>query len=193
VDWTCEYPKDYYFNPDIEYGTLIDERDGEAYRTVDVNGKIWMAENLRLVTDVSQSVPFDDHCEIAGRFYSANAAQTACPAGWRLPDTTDLNAFFPPNFNELSGYMMSAYLEQFESEIGNHCNGYGCNTYGTTILALGVYDVASEKMKALGMSHYWVYGDRNVKNVKQMHFHNSLISYRNASDSYFLPIRCVKE
>ncbi len=193
VDWTCEYPKDYYFNPDIEYGTLIDERDGEAYRTVDVNGKIWMAENLRLVTDVSQSVPFDDHCEIAGRFYSANAAQTACPAGWRLPDTTDLNAFFPPNFNELSGYMMSAYLEQFESEIGNHCNGYGCNTYGTTILALGVYDVASEKMKALGMSHYWVYGDRNVKNVKQMHFHNSLISYGNASDSYFLPIRCVKE
>ena len=193
VDWTCEYPKDYYFNPDIEYGTLVDERDGETYRTVDVNGRIWMAENLRLVTDASQSVPFDDNCEIAGRFYSAGAAQTACPAGWRLPDTTDLNAFFPPDFDNLSGYMMSAYLEQFVSEIGNHCNGYGCNTYGTTILALGVYDVASEKMNALGMSHYWVYGDRNAKNVKQMHFHNSLISYREASDSDFLPIRCVKE
>lgn len=193
-DWSCDFPKEYYFNPDVEYGTFVDERDGETYKTVDVFGRTWMAENLRYATpDATQSVPVEEGCEIAGRYYSLDAAETACPAGWRLPDTTDLNAFFPPNFNELSGYMMSAYLEQFESEIGNHCNGYGCNTYGTTILALGVYDVASEKMKALGMSHYWVYGDRNVKNVKQMHFHNSLISYRNASDSYFLPIRCVKE
>ena len=167
VEWTCEYPKDYYFNPDIEYGTLIDERDGETYRTVDVNGKIWMAENLRLVTDVSQSVPFDDNCKIAGRFYSAGAAQTACPAGWRLPDTTDLNAFFPPDFDKLSGYEMSSYLEQFVSEIGNHCNGYGCNTYGTTILALGVYELASEKMNAMGNSHYWIYDDRDAKKVMQ--------------------------
>ena len=32
--------------PEIEYGTLIDERDGRRYKTLQVGGQVWMAENL---------------------------------------------------------------------------------------------------------------------------------------------------
>lgn len=41
------FPDMYYVNKSIEYDTLIDVRDGRKYRTVDIDGKTWMAENLR--------------------------------------------------------------------------------------------------------------------------------------------------
>ena len=40
-NWSCVFPKEYYFNPKIEYGTLVDDRDGATYRTVKVNGYTW--------------------------------------------------------------------------------------------------------------------------------------------------------
>lgn len=35
-----------YFNPDVEYGELIDNRDGRKYKTVTIGDQVWMAENL---------------------------------------------------------------------------------------------------------------------------------------------------
>lgn len=37
----------------FQYGTLIDERDGETYRTVKIGDKIWMAESLRFKAEGS--------------------------------------------------------------------------------------------------------------------------------------------
>jgi uncharacterized protein (TIGR02145 family) len=37
--------------PEFEYGEFIDERDGQTYKTVVINGKTWMDQNLNYVFD----------------------------------------------------------------------------------------------------------------------------------------------
>ena len=42
-----------YLNPEISYGELIDERDGQVYKTVIVGGREWMAQNLNYADSVN--------------------------------------------------------------------------------------------------------------------------------------------
>jgi len=74
--------------------TFVDTRgDGQSYRTIRVCNLTWMAENLNYQTTDS-SWCYDDetsNCVKYGRLYAWNTAMTACPAGWRLPDTLDWN------------------------------------------------------------------------------------------------------
>ncbi|MCL2219176.1 MAG: hypothetical protein FWC23_04495 [Chitinispirillia bacterium] len=51
-----------------------------------------MAENLNCATSNSWCYNnADSNCVKYGRLYTWDAAMTACPSGWRLPDTADWN------------------------------------------------------------------------------------------------------
>ncbi len=73
--------------PTPKTGSFTDPRDGRTYRTVEINGLVWMAENLNF--DVGEGCWFYDddpkNGEKYGRLYTWEAAQRACPPGWRLP------------------------------------------------------------------------------------------------------------
>ena len=65
-----------------------DKRDGQIYKVVEAEGKLWIAENLRYVipitaTDTSWTHPVDPKF---GRFYNEAAMRNAAPPGWRMPD-----------------------------------------------------------------------------------------------------------
>ena len=97
-----EVSRNPYLNPEVEYGTLVDARDGHAYATIKIGGQTWMAENLNYFDTVAvpglkdSSWCYDNNpakCAEAGRLYTWSVARAAvCPDGWHLPDTTEWNA-----------------------------------------------------------------------------------------------------
>ncbi|MDR0517455.1 MAG: hypothetical protein LBH25_10475 [Fibromonadaceae bacterium] len=96
---------------------LCDERDGKRYKYVDINGQIWMAENLNHKVDgskcgsvLSGSGTLSDAdaaaCDKYGRLYNwatamggaasstanPSGVQGVCPSGWHLPSGAEWNA-----------------------------------------------------------------------------------------------------
>ncbi len=192
-NWSCVFPKEYYFNPKIEYGTLVDDRDGATYRTVEFNGYTWMAENLRYVPTGAQSVPVQEGCEIAGRFYSKEAAKTACPAGWILPDSTVVNSL-EKGYDRLSIYLQNCYNQQLVSQIGSICSGFECNTYGTSFLSFGTSKNPSDK-SGKSNAYYWASNRQNPDDVWIFHIgFNDMTCYKDQKNTDdLMTVRCVKE
>jgi len=57
-------------------------------RTVVIDGKKWMAENLNRMPDSGNSWCYgnmSDSCDQYGRLYDLETAKTICPTGWHLP------------------------------------------------------------------------------------------------------------
>ncbi|MDR2999913.1 MAG: zinc ribbon domain-containing protein [Fibromonadaceae bacterium] len=74
------------------FGEFVDNRDGARYRTVKIDSKIWLAENLNY----------------GKSYYSFQEAMTACPEGWHLPSFREWyellsNAGKNSNFHQIFG------------------------------------------------------------------------------------------
>ena len=113
-EWHTDYPAEYYFNPEIDYGKFTDPRDKYVYHTVEFKGRTWIAENMKYAgfseSELAKETRcLDDSCKNVGRYYSISVAGKVCPEGWSLPDSSDILTLgtqqpeTPKNISQLGG------------------------------------------------------------------------------------------
>ncbi len=125
-------PDDPYPPPNIDFGEMMDTRDAQKYKTIEIGTQTWIAENLKYLPSVlpssaeSQTAPYyyvygyagtsvseakaTDNFKTYGVLYNLPAALIACPPGWHLPsdaEWTTLTNFLGDN---AGGKMKSTIL-----------------------------------------------------------------------------------
>ena len=148
-----------YLNPDIDYGELVDKRDGQIYKTVKIGVQMWMAENLNYASSEGSFCYGNsaDSCAKYGRLYTWAAAMDSagiwsangkgcgdeveclpthpvrgvCPEGWHLPTTDE----WDPLLDALNGYVVAG--RALKSRSGWYDNGDGTDVAGFSALPAG--------------------------------------------------------
>lgn len=81
--WSWDVPNDSRMNPNLEYDSIVDKRDGQVYKTRKIEGLTWMAENLNYSDSVktpsllARSWCYENvesNCDVGGRLYTWAAA-----------------------------------------------------------------------------------------------------------------------
>ncbi|MBR4915632.1 MAG: fibrobacter succinogenes major paralogous domain-containing protein [Fibrobacter sp.] len=112
--------------------SFTDPRDGKSYDIVKIGEQIWFAENLNFETGGSVCPEGDSrNCDRYGRLYTWDEARTACPEGWRLPDSADFAALV-----EQAGGAETAG-EKLKSTSGWFKKGNGTDALGFNALPAG--------------------------------------------------------
>ena len=204
---SSSYSRDIPFNPDTDYGSMTDPRDGKTYKTVVVNGQTWMAENLNYSgNNVGKAVCYNDSdslCAQYGRLYSRDAAmddsqceylsdcelgngpiQGICPDGWHIPTVEEME-----NLVDFIGDDVSRY-----KSTGSTWNyGGGVDTYGLSFLGAGNWDSDDGFEDLHRYEVTWAYYPNTYQHYLLLGGPSDLVSVVDYKDSeYYSSVRCVK-
>jgi len=122
--------------------SLVDARDGKAYKEVAIGEQIWMAENLNYAGEAGKELGVcynnsADSCAKYGRLYNWDDALLACPAGWHLStddEWTELTDFIGGSLGDMGKKLKSATGWR---EDGRVVNFNGTDDYGFSALPGG--------------------------------------------------------
>ena len=204
-----------HLNPNVDYGELVDNRDGQTYKTVKIGDQVWMAENLNFKTD--SSFCYNDsarYCEQYGRLYNWAAAvgrsesecgsekkcalpsgniQGVCPSGWHLPDSTE----FETLLDAVGGMPTAGMLlksasgwDDFRDESGN-----GTDYFGFSALPVGDRGLFGEYANEGESARFWssTEYERNGGVILIIDFgYDHAYVYISAKYNAF-PVRCLQD
>jgi len=116
-------------------GIITDQRDGTTYQWVRLkDGKMWMKENLDYASEDSWCYDEqENNCQKVGRLYSWQAAQNACPEGWRIPSDQEwweMSSYYGKAWNAKSlgvGYEVNTKFKAGETAYKNLLKKEGQN------------------------------------------------------------------
>ncbi|MCQ2091595.1 MAG: fibrobacter succinogenes major paralogous domain-containing protein [Fibrobacter sp.] len=146
---------------DPNYGTLVDERDGQTYKTVKIGDQVWMAENLNY--EINGSMCYENeqsNCDVNGRLYKLALADSVCPDGWHLPSRNEFETllhFVDSAIDSIITYrkqhaialvdgidVVSKYLRDFSWNEGFNSFGFSALPVGYYIYRSGWYDLGGQ-------------------------------------------------
>jgi uncharacterized protein (TIGR02145 family) len=150
-------PKEYRFNPDIDYGFMTDKRDGKTYRTVKIGNQTWMAENLNYAGDGIGHC-YDDvseNCETGGRLYKWDVARDVCPEGWHLPSKKEFETLFSAVKRVYDKYDKAQYsfADMFKATSGWK-NDYTSWSQGLDVVGFSAVPAGGKHIESYRASEY---------------------------------------
>lgn len=174
-------------DPSKECGVLMQDmrsqNSSRVYKTININGKCWMAENLRY-SGVPYGTKLDDASgEKYGRLYQYSdvVRNNACPSGWRLPTNAEVQALI----NYLGG---DSYAGK-KAKAGNYW-----------AYAAGITQENTSGFSALGVregqntNNDGVYFDMVTSDncYYRMDYNNDAFRYVGGWGNNYMTIRCIK-
>ena len=193
----------------IQKGQFTDSRDGQVYDSVRIGTQTWMAENLAYLPSVNAQA--DSSTAVAkyyvygydgtvvstakaqanfttyGALYNYQAAKTACPSGWHLPDTTEWNTLEAA----VGGTATAGTILKASSALW--VTNTGSDAYGFSALPGGYYYGSS--FSGVGYSGYWwtaaANGSSNAYD-RYMNYNSANVNYNYNRQTYGFSVRCLK-
>ncbi len=169
---------------------FADQRDGNMYKIVEINGQVWMAENLRY-EGVEHYVPDGDKNNIAeyGCLYKWEDAIKACPEGWHLPKKADFESLLSAVGKSDSERSHNLRASAFAS---------GADAYGFGALPAGsyyYYDGEDSYDEFGSMANFWsaMESERDADYAYGLYFDNIFVYAYYNSKFYAFSVRCVKD
>jgi len=181
----------------VESGTVVDKRDGKTYKTVTIDGKTWMAENLNYM--INGSWCYDDrvsNCGKYGRLYAWNTAKTVCHAGWHLPSRWERDHLIEAvGGRDAAGNRLKSKSGWERNNIDNVL-GKGTDDYGFSALPGGYRSHIDSLYRYAGTSGYWWTDTDTKKNgdgyPHDLEIHGGVFMYSiNEKDG--ASVRCVQD
>jgi len=184
---------------------IIDERDGQEYKIVQIGDQWWMAENLNFRMEHGSWYYDKDSLKFhtLGRFYPYETATQACPAGWHLPSDEEwkimemhigLSREQADAYN-LRGTNEGGKLKSTDPEYWAAPNLNANNSTGFSALGSGIRNAGGEFMKIGEGASFWT----STEEEDDMAWFRSLHSDRGDihrgcyKKSFAYNVRCVKD
>lgn len=116
----------------VQFGSLVDNRDKHTYRTIKIGNQVWMADNLAFQAEESYP-PDGDIKNIPqyGLLYTWKAAQNVCPVGWHLPTQKEFQLLLQTACGNCETNEFGTYLCK------NQCTMDILNKHGFMVLTAG--------------------------------------------------------
>ena len=198
IDWLDTIPHippcrdDYEDN--CKYGTLVDERDGQEYKTVYIGEQIWMAENLKYVSENSECYnDILEKCDVYGRLYPWADAMDACPSGWHLPSLDEWKILYT-----YAGGIKTSASKLRATDVWTCSGCKGSDAYGFSVLPAGAYrDMHSAFWDINATGYFWTSTDYDSggEYVYNMCFdyRDELIDGRSLKTENTFSVRCIRD
>jgi len=172
---------------------LLDERDGNIYLLIQFNNQWWMCQNLKFdVGEGSSCYEGDEtNCMLKGRWYNWEAAQRACPEGYRLPGDEDWKAL--ETFIGMDKADLDKRYNRNSGTVGKFLKIDGGLGFDADFA--GIVNPISDDAYFNTHAYFWTATEQNEKNgwARVMEKTKVGIDRQIITKNYGLSVRCVKD
>jgi len=175
----------------------LDKRDSQQYKIITIGEQTWFAQNLNYEMENSWPNEIETYsAKEFGRYYTLEAAQKACPAGWHLPSDAEwqqmemefgmskAQAIYTGKRGNIAPFLKHNRSWFYKSEEGKGFNAVAAGAYmGSNYVEVGIFATWWTANKTSELKA-WTRG---------IHYSSTAVIREEKNKDYGFSVRCVKD